>query len=639
MLLLRSARSATRRVGKPIICTSCTYFCHRCAAKGTWFGLRSSLAGDGSGGGSVPPLVVSFGAARKRQRNRASKIDGYSSSSSISNNNSGGAVGSSTARHVQQVPAPSPEMWASLRTKLATTYPAVRKRLNDVRGITTAVLEKYGVGADHFSFFQGDGNHVSHLSYAFPMFDAMHKLVRLKIRAVDHKSSMKLNPKGGAWGMFGLNTVPADAKEVVITEGEFDAMAVYQATGRPAISLPNGARSLPVALLPALERFEKIYLWMDDDVPGQEGAQQFARKLGLQRCFIVRSAARPRLGAPSPSSVVCKDANEALLQHIDMNVLISQAATVPHDGIATFADLRDEIYVEFTNPAQVQGIQSTFLPRLNNLIKGHRRGELSIVSGHTGVGKTTLLAQLSLDYCMQGVPTLWGSFEINNVRIAKLLLSQFYAQSTGKSPMGLVHDFDEWAEKFEALPLYFMRYFGSNPIERVLDAMEYAHYVHDCSHVLLDNLQFMTSGQGRGFDRFEVMDSAVDKLRRFSTFNNVHVSLVVHPRKENDDQSIQTASVFGTGKATQEADNLVVLQRTANGPLIDVRKNRFDGTLGTLNLRFNESSRMFEERDAPKRNTRTLAALHRPASPPSISIRTSLSTAKNAANALRKRSN
>jgi twinkle protein len=35
-------------------------------------------------------------------------------------------------------------------------------------------------------------------------------------------------------------------KSIVITEGEFDAMAVYQETGIPAVSLPNGANHLPM---------------------------------------------------------------------------------------------------------------------------------------------------------------------------------------------------------------------------------------------------------------------------------------------------------------------------------------------------------------------------------------------------------
>lgn len=56
-------------------------------------------------------------------------------------------------------------------------------------------------------------------------------------------------------------------------------MAVYQATGIPAVSLPNGASSLPLEVLPLLERFEKVYLWMDHDGPGQAGVDKFVEKL------------------------------------------------------------------------------------------------------------------------------------------------------------------------------------------------------------------------------------------------------------------------------------------------------------------------------------------------------------------------
>ena len=65
-------------------------------------------------------------------------------------------------------------------------------------------------------------------------------------------------------------------------------MAVYQATGIPAISLTNGASSLPVETIPLLERFEEIILWMDNDVAGQTAAQKFAKKLGVTRCKVVQ---------------------------------------------------------------------------------------------------------------------------------------------------------------------------------------------------------------------------------------------------------------------------------------------------------------------------------------------------------------
>ena len=37
----------------------------------------------------------------------------------------------------------------------------------------------------------------------------------------------------------------------------------------PAISLPNGCNSLPVELIPLLERFTKVYLWLDNDKSGE----------------------------------------------------------------------------------------------------------------------------------------------------------------------------------------------------------------------------------------------------------------------------------------------------------------------------------------------------------------------------------
>ena len=103
---------------------------------------------------------------------------------------------------------------------------------------------------------------------------------------------------GGDWGLFGLHTVSDDASELVITEGEYDAMAVYQATGRAAVSLPNGAASLPPAVLPLLERFKRIFLWCDgDEVPARRPSPVFLRSGGVGWGGTTRS------GAPSPRPV------------------------------------------------------------------------------------------------------------------------------------------------------------------------------------------------------------------------------------------------------------------------------------------------------------------------------------------------
>jgi twinkle protein len=70
------------------------------------------------------------------------------------------------------------------------------------------------------------------------------------------------------------------------------------------------------------------------------------------------------------------------------------------------------------NYTELSGIQSKYFTFYNRTLKGFRRGELTLITGATGSGKTTFLSQLSLDFLSQGVPTLWGSFEIRNEILA-----------------------------------------------------------------------------------------------------------------------------------------------------------------------------------------------------------------------------
>lgn len=81
--------------------------------------------------------------------------------------------------------------------------------------------------------------------------------------------------------------------------------------------------------------------------------------------------------------------------------------------------------------------------------------------GPTGSGKTTFISEVALDLCMQGVNTLWGSFEINNVRLAKIMLKQFAMQRLEEN----LEQYDFWADKFEELPLYFMTFHGQQNIK------------------------------------------------------------------------------------------------------------------------------------------------------------------------------
>lgn len=44
-----------------------------------------------------------------------------------------------------------------------------------------------------------------------------------------------------------------------------------------------------------------------------------------------------------------------------------------------------------------------------------------------------------------------------------------------------------------------------------------------------------------------------------ATNNDIHLTLVIHPKKVDESEDLTIASVFGSAKATQEADNVFIL--------------------------------------------------------------------------------
>ncbi|KAG5262717.1 hypothetical protein AALO_G00278090 [Alosa alosa] len=382
--------------------------------------------------------------------------------------------------------------------------------------------------------------------------------------------------------LFGLPLVGRKDSEVVLTGREADSMAVSQATGLPSLALPRGVSCLPPALLPYLEQFRRVTLWLGGDMRSWEASKVFSRKLGLKRCSLVRP------GNQQPSAA------EALAQGRNLGRIVKSSIPAAHKSIVSFKQLRDDVYGELSNTEQVAGVKWTRFPDLTKILKGHRKGELTVFTGPTGSGKTTFISEYALDLCMNGVNTLWGSFEINNVRLAKIMLTQFSMQRLEDN----LEQYDAWADRFEELPLYFMTFHGQQSLKVVLDTMQHAVYLYDISHVVIDNLQFMMGQENLSVDKFAVQDHIIGAFRKFATHSSCHVTLIIHPRKEEDDKELQTASIFGTAKASQEADNVLILQEkklvTCPGRRsLQVAKNRFDGDVGIFPLEFNKGSLTF----------------------------------------------
>ncbi|EFN88900.1 Twinkle protein, mitochondrial [Harpegnathos saltator] len=364
---------------------------------------------------------------------------------------------------------------------------------------------------------------------------------------------------------------------------------VFQKAANTIICLPYNLQYLPQQLLPSLENFKKLILWFGNDEPSWYTAKQFAKKLNEKRCSFVR----PIGTQPRPKLAADKDYN--------LKNILTNAQPIWHKSITTFDDLRQDILCDLQNIDRVQGVKWKRYPTLNRTLKGHRRGELTILTGPTGCGKTTFMSEYSLDLAMQGVNTLWGSFEIRNARLAKTMLQQMIEVSLEEN----LDQFNTYADVFNKLPIYFMTFHGQQSIKIVMDAVQHATYVHDIAHVIIDNMQFMMGvSEDSKTNRFWKQDKIIEEFRNFATKYNCHVTLVIHPRKERDDE-LTNSSIFGSAKASQEADNVLIIQdkRLTNirgKKYLQITKNRYSGDLGIMIMEFDKTKLSYAEKKKVK---------------------------------------
>lgn len=68
------------------------------------------------------------------------------------------------------------------------------------------------------------------------------------------------------------------------------------------------------------------------------------------------------------------------------------------------------------------------------------------------------------------------------------------------------------------------------------------------------------SDEPKHMDRFWKQDAIIAAFRTFATKTNCHITLVIHPRKERETEDLTTSSIFGGAKASQEADNVLIIQ-------------------------------------------------------------------------------
>ncbi|WKY15120.1 hypothetical protein Q1695_000547 [Nippostrongylus brasiliensis] len=405
-------------------------------------------------------------------------------------------------------------------------------------------------------------------------------------------------PKPRFSGIFGYHMTTASDRAVVLTTNERDALAIYEATdGALAFALPNGERMEP-SVFPYLEDFEQIFLWFPPR--HLEYAKEWGYQLNGARCYLIRNLERP--------IELVRNGKHKEVKHI----LSKEAIRLREKGFRSMTDIREEVKADLINSSTRQlGLSQwkRFAP-LNKYLLGLRPGELTVLTGGTGFGKTTFLCEYALDLFTQGVRTLFCSFEMPEEKILKWMLVQYAGPSHLRSlartltykngikvPLYRVEyssTIDMWLDKFERTkgPLTIMKAdeFREKSINQIASAIRSQVVNSGCQHVVIDNLQFlvnqstMSDDQSCSLEKFHMQDRFVGHMRALATQYAVHVTMVVHPRKSDGDTDLDIQHFGGSARVTQEADNVLALQRRRDErdrgkfrKFLYILKNRYGG--------------------------------------------------------------
>ncbi len=467
------------------------------------------------------------------------------------------------------------------------------------RGLIEATLEAFKIGE------QSRGGK----TYAVFPYIRDGELVNAKSRNVADKRDMR-QEAGAEPCLFGWHLIDPKAREIVLTEGEIDAMTLHQ-FGHAALSCNAGAGNHQWIEndWERLQRFSDVVIAYDADDAGRKGAQEVARRLGFERCRI----------ATFPGF---KDANEALQAGQDGEFFyeaIRAAKPVDPAELQPISDFTALVKAMlYPAPgADEDGSYPLSIGATTHDWLRFRRGEFTVWTGINGHGKSLALSQVALQTAHMGARWCIFSGEMQPAMQAKRMIKQ--ASGTDRPTPAYIDAIGAWLGE----RVWVVATIGSAKLERLLEVFAYANRRYGCDQFVIDSLMMVDVPED-GPGAFSAQKKAVQLIADFAKRHGVHVHLVAHPRKGADEsREPGKMDVAGSSKITDGADNVLSVWSAKNDPdATDYDASKPDGRLRLSKQRNGDvqdrSIALWLHRgaqqfcDSPRRKTVQFVRLERP---------------------------
>ena len=241
------------------------------------------------------------------------------------------------------------------------------------------------------------------------------------------------------------------------------------------------------------------------------------------------------------------------------------------------------------------------IKRLDELTKGFEMGCVTIWTGLTNAGKTTVMTMITKQTIEQGEKVFYFNGEQtkddfkNNLYKQTAKAGSIIARRYKKTNIVDFFVNEEEAKRLEQLygdTLFVYNNKVQRTIDFLLQAMEEVRVKYKIKVFVLDNFMQIETNSS---DEYREQKNIMEKLRTFAINNNVHIHLVAHPRKTDKFQTRLTIyDVLGSSNLVNKAYNVISIIRTDNLNEDDAEYKRLEKLMKREGYEIEESNSILE---------------------------------------------
>lgn len=372
-----------------------------------------------------------------------------------------------------------------------------------------------------------------------------------------------------------------DFGRLIITEGQIDSLSCSEAGLKNACSVPTGA--LGTTWIPHcydwVQKFKEIVVFGDNEKGHITLVDMIQNRFPHSMVKIVKS--EDYLGE--------KDANDILLHH-GKDALIN---AVNNAEAVLNKQVRNAAEIERVNLDDIPKIKTGFKQLDKTLKGGFMYGQVILVTGKRGAGKSTLCSQFVCDALSQDQNCFIYSGELPDFWVKDWLDRQL----SGKE-----HPTNSEIEECEAfyndrLFIFNNQLVETDELDDLLTVLKDTIIKRDIKLALLDNLMTAISSE-TSENLYRKQSEFVGNLAKIAKAFNMVILLVAHPRKSNAE--FDNDDVSGSADITNRVDVVMSYDRDKNRNQNDLRvlkvtKNRMTGYNLDMDLYFSDFSKRISD--------------------------------------------